>query len=85
MKITDKFISIKIEQATNSPMNDGYYNIMTNRFWLEKDGEIFFYKDISRPQCNKDRAILESFAEKYKFNIVHIPIVYLEHRCGDYI
>ena len=80
--MTGTLVYVPIEEAIKP--RDG--EVMTNRWWVAKDGSLLFYKmpqgDYLAPQCNSDEAISRSLQEKMypDHDVVMMNIVFLGHR-----
>lgn len=80
------FIKVDKNKAQEIP-TDGLYYIMKNRYWAMLDGNIFFYKSYTSPQCNmhKEVMIRSPLVVKHGASIEFIETVFVPHSCSDYI
>lgn len=82
-----KFIRFKIDDVTRLPNEDGFYQIMSSRYWaVTEQNEILQAKGASF-QCNTNKALVErliSFENHPGVSIKFIERVYLPHDCSDY-
>ena len=81
------FIRVPISEAISIPEKGGFYRLIKNHYWQVDNSEnILFYKNLYSPQCNMNKAIVESIAGKIEegMKAVLIENVWIKHNCEDY-
>lgn len=83
--INRKFITyMTLEDATREP-GDGFWNILTDRWWsYEPDKGLLFYR--TSPQCNRNKGCAEAVMQRCHpdAQLIFVPRVYVRHDCADY-
>lgn len=73
--------------SPDTPVKSGHYDAYADRYWaVNVQGEIAIYRGVS-PQCNMNRNIAARLAANVpgSTGVKFFPIVFLPHRCEDYV
>ena len=83
----EKFSRFKISEVTKEPEEEGFYHLVTNRYWATAEGLIFKYRGASL-QCNVNKAIVEKLVAGESHpgkEVIFLEKVWFPHNCNDYI
>jgi len=78
----EKFIRVPVESIADVPHQDGYYQCLTNRWWVVVDGCILIYKGFS-PQCNETKDIADRMAVARGGAVEFIKRAFIKHHCDN--
>jgi hypothetical protein len=81
----EDFIRVPIHELAN-PQKLGPLMVYKDRWWaIDEEGRALFYRTMTSPQCNVNRAIVEKhLGFGIEKGVVFLPWAWVPFRMGDY-